>query len=458
MDLRKTIDSSRMSSYQWFIVGLAVLLNALDGYDILAMAFTANAVSAEFGLNGGQLGLLLSSGLVGMAAGSLILGPLADKFGRRNLLLLSLLLNIAGLLLSSMAGSAVELALWRVLTGLGIGGILACVTVVTSEFSNARNRGMAISIYTAGYGLGATLGGLGAAELIPTFGWRSVFLVGAIVTVLATAMVAVFLPESVDYLYSRRSPGAETKLNKIAARIGHPGAYRIDITAPTDAAAQSGRKQRSSISQLLAPEVLASTLRLWAAFFIVMFGFYFANSWTPKLLVESGMTAEQGIIGGLALTLGGTFGALLYGALTTRWNARRTLMVFMVASGILLVMFILSTSLPLLAFSSGVVVGMLINGCVAGMYTVSPQIYAPEIRTTGVGFGIGVGRVGAILAPMLVGFLLDNDWSPTQLYICVAVIVIAGATSLIGLHTHAESQAAGSKPLPTAPAKTGAAL
>ncbi|MGP6172550.1 MFS transporter [Corynebacterium sp. A21] len=457
MDLRKTIDASRMSSYQWFIVGLAVLLNALDGYDVLAMAFTANAVSAEFGLNGGQLGLLLSSGLVGMAAGSLILGPLADKFGRRNLLLFSLLLNIAGLFLSSVAGSALELALWRILTGLGIGGILACVTVVTSEFSNGRNRGMAISIYTAGYGLGATLGGLGAAELIPTFGWRSVFLVGALVTVLATAMVAVFLPESVDFLYSRRSPGAESKLNKIAARIGHPGNYRIDLDSPADATTQSGGKQRSGLSQLLAPGVLASSLRLWAAFFIVMFGFYFANSWTPKLLVESGMTAEQGIIGGLALTLGGTFGSLLYGALTTRWNARRTLMVFMVASGVLLVLFIMSTSLPLLAFSSGVVVGMLINGCVAGMYTITPQVYAPGIRTTGVGFAIGVGRIGAIMAPMLVGFLLDSGWSPTQLYICVAVIVIAGATSLIGLRTHAQSQAATAGLTATEPAKAGAA-
>lgn len=429
MDIRKAIDTTPMSGFQWYIVGLATFLNALDGYDVLAMAFTANAVSGEFGLNGSQLGLLLSAGLVGMAMGSLILGPFADKLGRRRILIISLLINLVGLALSATAGSSTELAIWRVVTGIGIGGILATVTVITSEYSNNKNRGMAVSIYTAGYGLGATLGGLLAARLIPEFGWRSVFLAGAAATLASLILVVVSIPESVDYLRVKRPAGAEEKALKIARRIGKPDTIGLGTVNPADSA-------QVKLSDLLSGPFKVTTLKLWAAFFFIMFGFYFANSWTPKLLVESGMTENQGIIGGLALTLGGTFGSLIYGVITTRFNSRHTLMVFTVLSALTLVVFITTTSIPMLAFGSGVLVGMLINGCVAGLYTVTPAAYPSALRTTGVGWGIGIGRFGAIFAPITVGALLDAGWTPTSLYAAVAVVVVLAAVALIGIRPY----------------------
>ncbi|MBD8029400.1 MFS transporter [Corynebacterium gallinarum] len=429
MDIRKAIDTTPMSGFQWYIVGLATFLNALDGYDVLAMAFTANAVSGEFGLNGSQLGLLLSAGLVGMAMGSLILGPFADKLGRRRILIISLLINLVGLALSATAGSSTELAIWRVVTGIGIGGILATVTVITSEYSNNKNRGMAVSIYTAGYGLGATLGGLLAARLIPEFGWRSVFLAGAAATLASLILVVVSIPESVDYLRVKRPAGAEEKALKIARRIGKPDTLGLGTVNPADSA-------QVKLSDLLSGPFKVTTLKLWAAFFFIMFGFYFANSWTPKLLVESGMTENQGIIGGLALTLGGTFGSLIYGVITTRFNSRHTLMVFTVLSALTLVVFITTTSIPMLAFGSGVLVGMLINGCVAGLYTVTPAAYPSALRTTGVGWGIGIGRFGAIFAPITVGALLDAGWTPPSLYAAVAVVVVLAAVALIGIRPY----------------------
>ncbi|NLZ58000.1 MAG: MFS transporter, partial [Corynebacterium sp.] len=179
MDIRTLIDARVMTRYQWFIIAIATFLNAMDGYDILAMAFTANSVAAEFGLSGSQLGLVISLGFIGMGVGSLTLGPLGDRLGRRPILLAALTLDGIGLLWSGVAGSATELGMARLLTGIGVGGVLTVVTVITSEYSNKRNRGMAISIYAAGYGVGATLGGLLAAQLIPTVGWRVVFLAGA---------------------------------------------------------------------------------------------------------------------------------------------------------------------------------------------------------------------------------------------------------------------------------------
>lgn len=429
MDIRKAIDTTPMSPYQWYIVGLATFLNALDGYDVLAMAFTANSVTAEFGLSGSQLGSLLSAGLIGMALGSLILGPLADRYGRRRLLIIALILNTAGLALSATANSAWELGLWRVLTGLGIGGILATVTVITSEYSNNRNRGMAVSIYTAGYGIGATLGGLLAAQIIPALGWRSVFAAGAAATLVAILMVVVSLPESVDYLRVKQPAGAEEATLRIAKRLGK-NTVTVFGTPTAD------EQTRVRLTDLVTSRYRTTTLKLWAAFFFIMFGFYFANSWTPKLLVENGMTENQGIVGGLALTLGGTFGSLLYGLITVRFNARHTLMVFTGLSALTLVVFINTTSIPMLAFTSGVVVGMLINGCVAGLYTVTPQSYPSTLRSAGVGWGIGIGRFGAILAPITVGALLDGGWSPAALYTGVAVVVVLAAVALIGIRSH----------------------
>lgn len=433
MDIRQTINDTAMSRYQWFIVFIAVLLNALDGFDVLAMSFTANAVTEEFGLSGSQLGVLLSSALFGMTAGSLLFGPIGDRFGRKNALMIALLFNVVGLVLSATAQSAGQLGVWRLITGIGIGGILACITVVISEFSNNKNRGMAMSIYAAGYGIGASLGGFGAAQLIPTFGWRSVFAAGAIATGIATIATFFFLPESVDWLSTRRPAGARDKINYIARRLGKVGTFEL----PGEQSLSTKKAGLQSYAVLVNKENRGTSIKLWVAFGIVMFGFYFANTWTPKLLVETGMSEQQGIIGGLMLSMGGAFGSLLYGFLTTKFSSRNTLMTFMMLSGLTLILFISSTSVPSIAFASGVVVGMLINGCVAGLYTLSPQLYSAEVRTTGVGAAIGMGRVGAISAPLLVGSLLDSGWSPTQLYVGVAVIVIAGATSLIGMRTQA---------------------
>jgi len=410
-----------MSRYQWLIVGLCIVLNALDGFDVLAMAFTANSVTRDFGLSGGQLGILLSAGLVGMAVGSLGLAPFADVIGRRPMVLISVALATAGMLLSALAHSAVELGSWRVVTGVGIGGILACTNVIVSEYSSKRWRGLAISMYTAGYGIGATLGGVAAVALQASFGWRAVFLFGGVCTGATLLLLAVLLPESVDFLANRRPRNVVNRLNKIARKIGQPAG--TDLPA---AAARANKKNR--LSELFTAENRRSTWLVWLAFFATMFGFYFVNSWTPRLLVTAGMTESQGVIGGLMLTLGGTFGSLLYGLLTLRWNSRKVLIIFAVLSAATMVMFISTAGILALAFAAGVVVGMLINGCIAGMYTITPALYGASVRSTGVGWAIGIGRAGAIVAPLVAGALLDAHWTASMLYMGVgAVVLLAGA-------------------------------
>jgi benzoate transport len=413
-----------MSPYQWLIIGMCVLLNALDGFDVLAMAFTANGVTKEFGLTGSELGVLLSAGLVGMAIGSLCLAPLADVIGRRPMILAAVGVAGAGMLLAATAGDPVQLGIWRLLTGLGVGCILACTNVIASEYSSKQRRGLSIGIYTAGYGVGATLGGTAAVYLQSQYGWRSVFVFGGISTLSILVALLFLLPESVDFLVTKRPRNVLDRLNRIARRTGHP-----EIDSLLDAVV-SAKKKANPISELMSASNRRSTLLLWLAFFTTMFGFYFVNSWTPRLLVTAGMTESQGITGGLMLTLGGIFGAVLYGVVATGWNSKMVLVAFTVLSSVMIVVFISSASVIVLALGAGVLVGMLINGCIAGLYTLAPSLYPASVRSTGVGWGIGIGRIGAIIAPLITGALLDASWSAVQLYLAVGAVVLIGAVAV----------------------------
>ncbi|RCW44486.1 benzoate transport [Halopolyspora algeriensis] len=428
--LSTALDEGPMKRFQWLAVVVCILLNMLDGFDVLVMAFTADAVSQEFTLSGTMLGLLLSAGLVGMAGGSLFVAPWADRIGRRPLIMLCLAVASAGMLLSAASQSPVQLAVLRVLTGLGIGGILACSNVLASEYASKRWRALAVSLNSTGYALGATLGGMFAIVLLSSFGWRSVFLFGGLATAVAIALVFFWLPESLDFLLTKQPQRALQRVNVLARKLGQATLDRLPDPPSAKSAGPGGK-----VGALFAPHLRRSTVLLWVAFFCVMFGFYFVTSWTPKLLVEAGLSAKQGITGGMLLNLGGIFGAAAIGALAARFRLRNVLINYLVVTAVLLVGFISSTSMLAVAFVLGALVGLLVNGCVAGLYATAPALYDTSIRTTGVGFAIGVGRGGAILSPTIAGVLLDANWAPEHLYIAVSVVFLATAAALLLLRT-----------------------
>lgn len=424
MTLRNALDDGPMTRFQWSIVAVCVLLNMIDGFDVLVMAFTASSVTAEWGLTGAQTGLLLSAGLVGMALGSLLVAPWADRVGRRPIILGCLAVASAAMLASSISQNAVQLGLLRVITGVGIGGILASSNVISSEYASRRWRGFAVSLNSTGYALGATLGGIVAAVLIGGAGWRAVFLFGGVVTLVAVPLVYLRLPESLDFLITRRPAGALERINALAARLGLATTDRLPETGAPAGGVGAGFRE------LLSPRLRRTTLILWVAFFGVMAGFYFVTSWTPMLLVEAGLTPGQGIAGGTLLNVGGIFGAALLGLLATRFALRNVLIAYLVITAALLAVFIASTSSLALAFALGGAIGLFVNGCVAGLYALTPGIYEPGVRTTGVGTALGIGRAGAILAPALAGVFLDGGATPQSLYLVVGVIFVAVAAVL----------------------------
>ena len=434
LSLRAKIEQSPMGAYQWMIVAMAAIMNLLDGFDVLALAFTATAIQNEFGLTRIELGYLLSAGLFGMAAGSLFLAPLADKIGRRPLLLMAVLLSTIGMLGSAFISQYQWLGFWRVITGLGVGGILVGTNVITSEYSSRKWRSFAISVYAAGFGVGAVLGGMFAVMLQGEYGWRSVFLAGAILTGLFLVVLFIWLPESIDFLTSKQPKNAEVRLNLIAKKIGLAGDWKLPAKIEKV-------KTKLPISQLFSEKYLHSTLLIWTAFFAIMFSFYFISSWTPALLKEAGMTTEQSVSVGMMISLGGTCGALIYGLLASRSTARGVLILFTVLSSAATIIFILSSSVLWIAMVFGILVGVLMNGCISGLYTLNPLTYDADIRNTGVGWSIGIGRIGAILAPTIAGQLLDMGWDKQSLYVGVGFIMLISTVAIFFLKSRVEIKA-----------------
>ena len=416
------LDEKPMVSFQWGVIALCFLINMLDGFDVLVMAFTAASISADWGLSGIHLGYLLSAGLVGMAIGSLFIAPWADRFGRRPLILLCVSIAGLGMLASSRATSPEMLGVLRLITGLGIGGILASSYVVAGEYANKKWRGLAISLQSTAYALGATIGGIIAAQIIPSMGWRSVFLYGGITTLLILPLLALWLPESLAFLLSRQPRNALKRINHLLQRIA------IASVKQLPEARQDARKSlKATFAELFSPALLRSTLLIWIAFFLVMFGFYFVMSWTPRLLVSAGLSNQQGITGGVLLNVGGILGTSLIGLLASRFRLSLVLMAYLLINAVLLSVFVQFTTLPNLAFALVLLIGIFVNGCVAGLYALTPTIYNATQRVTGMGWGIGIGRAGAILSPLVAGRLIDAHWQPADLYLLFALSFVFAA-------------------------------
>nr|WP_216629912.1 MFS transporter [Brevibacterium renqingii] len=419
-----------MTFYQWLVVGICTFLNALDGYDVLAISFASNQVTEEFRLSGTTLGLVMSAALLGMAAGALVLGPVADRIGRRNMVMLAIVVNAIGLFLSATATSAGQLGAWRVVTGLGIGGILVATNVISAEYSSRRRRGLVISIYAAGYGIGAAVGGTVMVSLIAAFGWRSVFVLGGALAVFSLALVVFLVPESAAFLYTRKPNNAQSKLESIARRLGFD--EPLDLSAG-DGTSATGPDSGTGVLALFNRRNRRVTFVVWTTFFIIMFGFYFVNSWTPRLMHETGLTDTLSMIVTVGLTLGGAIGSVVFGLFTARWSTRSVLMTFSIVAAVLMGIFIFTAQWTAVVIVFGVLVGMSINGCIAGLYVLTPQSYSSALRSTGAGWGIGIGRFGAIIAPTATGALLDGGWTPQAIYMFVGAVLLLASLVLLGM-------------------------
>ncbi len=244
-DIRRQLDEAPMGRLQITAIALCVLLNALDGFDVLAISFASPGIAKEWGVDRAALGFVLSMELIGMAVGSVLLGNVADRIGRRPTIIGCLVVMAGGMGAATIAWDVTSLSLIRLITGLGIGGMLACTNAMVAELANARARSLAVAIMAAGYPVGAILGGSVASYLLIAGDWRDIFLFGGIVTALFLPLSLWLLPESIGFLVQKRPQGALSKINRLLGRMGHAPATTLpplDAAAPKPSFAASERR------------------------------------------------------------------------------------------------------------------------------------------------------------------------------------------------------------------------
>jgi benzoate transport len=365
-----------------------------------------------------------------MIAGSLLLGPMADRFGRRPLVLACLVLISLGMLLSAATQNMEQLLATRVLTGLGIGGMLPSLNTIVSEYSSLRWRSFAVTFLQAGYPLGATLGGMGAAILIGSHGWRSVYLAAGFVSTLLIVVVWRRLPESLDYLMIHSRNRTVGEVNRLLGRLGQPAIETLPVSGTGNA------PQKTGYADLLAnPGLLRTTALLCVTFMTVMLSFYFVLSWTPKLLVDAGMSVSQGISGGVLLNVGGIAGSMLLGYMSSRLAIRKLIAVYMLLTAGLMVLFSGVTTFDSATLSLTLLLGFFIFGSIVGLYALAPHLYPPGSRTAGLGIAIGIGRIGGVLSPVLAGVLFDAGWGRQDSYLVFALPLVLCALVVLAIRS-----------------------
>jgi MFS family permease len=330
-DPRDVIAHSPMSRLQILVVGVTIALNALDGFDILSISFASPGIATEWGIDRAALGIVLSMELIGMAIGSIVLGGVADKIGRRPTILGCLTVMAGGMLMATTVTGLVDLSIWRVVTGLGIGGMLASINAVAAEFSSTRRRHLSVSLMSIGYPLGAVVGGIVAARLLQGNDWRSVFYLGAGITTTLIPITYFLVPESVHWLARKQPNGALEKINRAMARMG----YAATTALPTIA---SDIRQRS-VSDIFGPGLFAITALVAFAYFFHITTFYFILKWVPKIVADFGFPASSAA-GVLVWTnVGGALGGTVLGFLTLRFGVKGLTIVVMVLSTVAVALF-----------------------------------------------------------------------------------------------------------------------
>jgi len=422
-DPRQALREGRMTSFQIMVVVICVTLNMVDGFDVLAMSFTAPLVAREWGIDPATLGVLLSAGLVGMGTGAIFISPIADLMGRRAVVILSALIMSLGMFASAATSTVPELWLCRFVTGLGIGGVLASGNTLLSEYSPTRWRDFVISTMVIGYPTGAIIGGSVFAYLVSEYGWRSAFLFGGAASTLMLPFIYLYLPESLDFLLTRRREDSLKRVNDVLRRLGKAPLTALPNISRDEAATKA-------VVGVLEPRYLKGTVLMVLSYFMLMFSFYFVLSWTPKNLVDLGFTVEQGIFALLLVNLGGIFGGLTCGYFAKRLNARSLTSYFLVLLFFSIVGFgmVQTGFLPMMTMAF--LVGFFLMSAMAGLYIIVPHVYPPNVRNTGTGLAIGIGRIGAMVGPPLAGLLIAAGWERVAYYSVLALPVLISALAV----------------------------
>jgi AAHS family 4-hydroxybenzoate transporter-like MFS transporter len=436
LDVQAFIDAKPISRYQWRIVILCFLIVFLDGLDTAAMGFIAPALSQDWGIDRASLGPVMSAALVGMVFGALGSGPLADRFGRKIVLVVAVLVFGVFSLWAAYSTNIDQLLVMRFLTGLGLGAGMPNATTLLSEYTPERKKSLLVTSMYCGFNLGMASGGLISAKLIPLFGWHSLLLVGGILPLILAVILLFWLPESARYLVVRNA--GTDKVRKALASVDPVAIAQASTFSVPE---QNTVKTRNVLALILSGRYSVGTLLMWLTTFMGLVIVYLLTSWLPTFMRDSGASLEQAALIGAVFQFGGVLSAMGLGWAMDRFNPHNVIGISYLLAGIFayavgqsLGSFVALAILVLLA-------GMCINGAQSAMPSLAARFYPTQGRATGVSWMLGISRFGAILGAWMGATLLGQGWSFEQVLTALVVPAVLAALAVVikGMVSHADA-------------------
>jgi AAHS family 4-hydroxybenzoate transporter-like MFS transporter len=425
LTVAEIIDQQPLSRFQITTILLCALVMVLDGFDTQCIGFLVPSIADTFHLPLKAFTPVFAWGLIGFMTASMIMGPVADRWGRKWPVVVSTLIFATFATLTGRATSFHEIVIFRALTGLGLGGAMPNVVALTSEYAPKRLQRVFVSTLFFGMPLGALLGGLAASAMIPAWGWRSVFYLGGILPLVVALVLIKALPESVKYLAVRS--GDSRKIAAIMARVA-PGL--ADVPA-SSLVAPDRRSKGLPVKYLFAEGRAFGTVLLWVPFFMNLLMIYFIVSWLPALLRQAHMPVSAGVKAISMFSLAGIIGSLAQGRLMNRYGAYQVMVSeFLVSTLLIGSLAFAAGSLPFI-MAVTFVLGFTIQGAQGGLNALAASFYPTAMRSTGVGWALGIGRIGSIVGPVLGGVMLSLEWSPQQIFLAGALPAFIAAVAVL---------------------------
>lgn len=410
-----------MGAAQIGVVVLCGLIALLDGFDLQAIGLAAPAIAGALKVAPQMLGAVFSAALAGLAIGAFALGPAADRFGRKRVLIGSTLCFGIFTLCTATATSLNELLAYRFLTGLGLGGAMPSFIALTAEYAPRRLRATVVAILWAGFPLGGVVGGLLGSWLIPAMGWQAIFYVGGVLPILLVPALALLLPESVNFLVHSGAP-----LDRVAGLLRR---LYPTIPVPDDArfVMPEGGARGVPVRDLFAPERAFGTAMLWVSFFIAFMLLVTNTAWSPILLRGSGMEVARSAIAMAVFNFGSVIGTSLVGWIITRFGAGAVLPASFVGAAAALIAVGQGAPSPAAVTVAQGMLGLCLGAGSSGLIALAALFYPTPMRSTGIGWAMGIGRFGLFLGPLVVGALVAAKLPFETVFLIIGVVALGAA-------------------------------